>query len=278
MSEATQAALQDRYATLATALRGQLLELLLRLFSVSGSWRDADAQAFVEQAAPAVEGAQQQMSLLTEAFLAAALSDMFGGSAEPRGVQLPQPLRGVPLPEVYLRPFVTVWTALAGGKDLTTAIREGAHRLESIASTDLQLARTHTVQKATQGDRRARYFRRVLRGSYDCALCVLASTQRYSKGELMPIHPGCDCSVEPLPGDVDPGQIIDPKLLEAAHAAVTAGVGESDRGGRSPDYRDVIITRQHGELGPLLAVRRHDFTGPSDLPGSVTGTADTAEP
>jgi len=145
------------------------------------------------------------------------------------------------------------------------ALGEARTRLLSITETDLQLARTHAAQQSMQRGG-AQFFRRRLTGSKNCALCVLASTQRYRVENLMPIHPGCDCKVEPLAGNRDPGQIIDEATLKAAHAAVAKGVGQSDAGGRAPDYRDVIITRQHGEYGPLLAVRRHEFTGPDDVP------------
>jgi hypothetical protein len=84
----------------------------------------------------------------------------------------------------------------------------------------------------------------------------------------MPIHPGCHCKPEPLPGDRDPGHVIDEALLKEAHDAIARDLGESDRGGRAPDYRDVIITREHGEYGPLLAVRRNNFTGPDDIPAA----------
>jgi len=267
VSEAFQAALDARYGTVTVALRERLLTLLGELFGQRGSFRDADADVFVEQALPIVVGAQQQMGALTDAYLSAMLGDMFGGATAPRGVELAESLRGTPPADVYRRPFVTVWTALAAGKDMTQAVREGEQRLTSIAGTDLQLARTHATRQVLSRDGRVQFYRRVLRGSYNCALCVIASTQRYRKERLMPIHPGCDCNTRPIPGDRDPGQVIDPELLEAAHDAVAAGVGKADRGGRAPQYRDVIIERQHGELGPLMALRRQNFTGPRDIPG-----------
>ena len=267
MSAATQAALDNRYSTVATALRQRLLGLVLPAFQALPGFRDADAAAFLDAILPVVLGAQQQMGELTDGYLAQVTADMFGASPAPAGVRLPENLRGTPPAEVYKRPFVTVRTALANGKSLSEAVSEGRNRLQSIASTDLQLARTHATRQALAGDGRFRYFRRVLRGSFNCALCTLASTQRYSKERLMPIHPGCDCGVRPIPGDQDPGQVVDPELLQAAHDAVAKGVGESDPGGRKPDYRSIIITREHGEIGPLLAVRRHDFTGPKGIPG-----------
>ncbi|MFJ7963139.1 hypothetical protein [Streptomyces sp. NPDC096324] len=267
MSEATQAALDARYTSVSVALRQRLIEVVLQAFGSRGAYRGADADAFVEQVLPIVLGAQQQMGALTDAYLSGMVGDMFGGTAAARGVQIPQSIRGVPPEEVYRRPFVTVWTSLSQGKSLTEAVRQGESRLVSVTGTDLQLVRTEATRQVLGGDSRVQFYRRVLRGSYNCAMCVIASTQRYRKEKLMPIHPGCDCGTRPLPAGQDPGQVIEPDLLEAAHEAVAKGTGQTDRGGRLPDYRDIIIDRQHGELGPLMALRRDNFTGPSDIPG-----------
>lgn len=264
-NEALQAALTERYDALSTSLRDRVISFVLDAFDSLGGYRDADAAAFVEQVLPTVLAAQAQMGQITDAYLSTMIADMMGGAAAPAGVKLDEALRGVDPAEVYTRPFVTTWTALSKGKAFTQAVAEGRTRLLSITETDMQLARTHAAQ---QSMRRAgaQFYRRRLTGTKNCALCTIASTQRYRVENLMPIHPGCDCKVEPLVGNRDPGQIIDEATLKAAHAAVAKGVGASDAGGRAPDYRDVIITRQHGEYGPLLAVRRQNFTGPDDIP------------
>ena len=108
-------------------------------------------------------------------------------------------------------------------------------------------------------------FRRALNGPGDCALCVIASTQRYHAGDLLPIHPGCNCTVAPLgPGEgVD--QVIDPDLLERVHAQVEAMTGDVDRGARAPDYRKLMVVREHGEIGPVLTWKQHEFTSAADL-------------
>ncbi|SFK73318.1 hypothetical protein SAMN05192584_108173 [Streptomyces pini] len=265
---ALQAALTERYDALTTSLRDRVISFVLAAFDSLGSYRDADAAAFIERVLPVVLGAQQQMGAVTDAYLSAMIADMLGGAAAPVGVQLDEALRGTPPEEVYRRPFVTTWTALSQGKSFAESRSEGRTRLLSITETDLQLARTHAARETMTRSGRARFFRRRLGGGKNCGLCVIASTQRYRVENLMPIHPGCHCRPEPIPGDRDPGQIIDERLLEEAHAAIAAGTGASDRGGRAPDYRDVIVTREHGEYGPLLAVRRHEHTGPRDVPGS----------
>ena len=265
MGEALPAALTERYDALSTSLRSRVIQFVLDAFDSLGGHRDSDAATFIEQVLPVVLQAQQTMGQITDAYLSSMIADMLGAAAAPVGVQLDEALRGGAPAEVSTRPFVTTWTALSKGKAYADAVAEGRTRLLSITETDLQLARTHAAQQSMQRGG-ARYFRRRLTGPSNCALCVLASTQRYKVENLMPIHPGCDCKVEPLVGNRDPGHIIDEATLREAHAAVAKGIGASDAGGRAPDYRDVIITREHGEYGPLLAVRRHEFTGPDDVP------------
>ena len=81
----------------------------------------------------------------------------------------------------------------------------------------------------------------------------------------MPIHPGCDCSVDRVDANFDPGQVIDPSTLEGTHGQVAEFAGIADRGGRAPDYRELIVTSENGELGPVLRWRNQNFTGPADL-------------
>jgi hypothetical protein len=265
VGEELQRALTERYDSLSQSLRDRVITFVLDAFDSLGSYRDADAAEFIERVLPTILAAQSSMGQITDAYLSAMIADMLGGAAAPVGAQLDEALRGVPPEDVYRRPFVTAWTALSQGKAYAQAVAEGRTRLLSITETDLQLARTHAARSAMQRGG-AQFYRRRLSGSKNCALCVIASSQRYRVADLMPIHPGCHCKPVPLAGNKDPGQIIDEALLREAHDAVAKATGSSDAGGRAPDYRQVIITRQHGEYGPLLAVRRHEFTGPDDVP------------
>jgi hypothetical protein len=138
-------------------------------------------------------------------------------------------------------------------------VSAGIARLKDIAATDMQLAKTHTARESFTRNGIQRY-QRVLTGSTSCALCYVASTQTYSRGDLLPIHPGCDCSVSPIVGDLDRDA-----ELEATHEAIRQRFDTSDRGARAIDYRKALIVREHGELGPLLTVGEHRFTGPSAI-------------
>jgi hypothetical protein len=263
-----QTALVVAYDAADVRIRQMVTAAVLQAFNGLGSWRDADIARFVDTVLPIVAGAQRQMGSLTEAYLSAAIADMLGEAVRPAGGT---PLTGAALrggtkpAEVYARPIRTVWQALADGKDLQEALAAARLRLWQITTTDLQLAKTHAARQVLAGDHRVVGYRRVLKGSQSCGLCLVASTQRYHRAQLLPIHPGCDCGVAPIVGDHDPGQVLNSGLLEQAHAAIADRFGVSDASARNPDYRDFLVTHEHGEIGPVLARKGDAFTGPSDL-------------
>lgn len=262
----------EQFAVLRRNLSQKLIATLVRMFLGLGSWRDADAERFVSQAVPLIQGGQRSLAALTSAFVAAQAGEALGSSVAPPGVPDDDAVDlrlGIDADAVYRRPFATVYNALAKGKTVTTAIELGRTRLEEIAEMDLQQTYARASRAAMRGlpaSARPRFWRRVLSGLENCALCVIASTQRYTVEDLNPIHPNCDCQVLGIFGR-DPGQVIEPDLLEQVHEAVQALTGQADRGARAPDYRQLMVqmTPQHGELGTLLVRPRDRFTGPGDL-------------
>lgn len=256
-------------------IRRRVLTYVMAVWDSSTSYRSEDIDRIVARIVPAVRAGQLQLAALTDAYI--------GQIAREAGVAWTASVarevvdyRGVPAAEVYRRPAVEIYTALAGGAVFSEAQSRGSNRLQSIVSMDLQSARTRQAQRSVSGSGFGG-FRRVLTGKEDCALCVIASTQRYRKGDLLPIHPGCDCGVEPFEGDPEV-QVIDSELLERTQADIEARLGGADRGARDlglgkssssgkslSDYTDLIITRQHGEYGPTLSWRSHDFTSEADI-------------
>lgn len=175
---------------------------------------------------------------------------------------------GVAFEEVYQRPFAEMRTALAQGRSFDDALELGGRRASSLAQTEVQLSRRQASLFARNGNDNIVGYLRILSGAENCALCYVASTQRYTRGDLLPIHPGCDCGEMPIYGNSDPGQVIDEYNLEKAHQQIDQRFGISDRGAREIDYRQIIIS-EHGEMGPTLSVRGQKFTGPGDL--TLTG-------
>lgn len=257
-----------RYGSSVRSVWTNVLGRVNRSFSGLGSWRDADVRRFQRQALPIILAGERQIASLTASYLEQSYRETHRRG--PRvsldlGTVTGEALRGVDPVDVYERPFKEIWTALSGGEPLDVAVDRGSHRLTTITKTDLQLARTHTFREVTAQQDGVEYYIRELRGEYDCALCLIASTQRYHKKDLLPIHPGCDCEPKTVTADYDPGQIIDEQRLERIHELVEEALGQHDRGGRAVDYRKIIVSHEHGEIGPVLGYRGQRFTGPDDI-------------
>lgn len=174
-------------------------------------------------------------------------------------------LGGVAKNVIYARAFrQAAYQRDALGKSAAEASASGLRRLQNAVATDMQMATIRQSRRSLRDSGR-KYYRRITTGRESCALCLIASTQRYKVEKLLPIHPGCDCRVDVLPPGMDLDQVIDRETLEATHEQVKRFAGVDDRGGRIPDYRELIITHEHGEIGPVIAWRGHDFTGPKDL-------------
>ncbi|WP_186783738.1 hypothetical protein [Streptomyces sp. CBG33] len=260
--------LDERYGRAVRAVWGRVLGPVLAGWTDLGSYRDADARTWRRKHLPTILAGERQVASLTAAYLEQTYAEI--DARAPR-VELDlddvtgRALRGVDPEEVYNRPFITMRHALSKGADVDDAVAQGKHRLETLVKTDLQLARTHTVRDVGEDLPAVEYTVRVLQGEYDCALCMIASTQRYTKRDLAPIHPGCDCLVKLVKADYDPGQVIDEERLERIHDLVEEAVGRSDRGGRAVDYRKIIIANDHGEIGPVLGFAGQRFSGPDDI-------------
>lgn len=249
------------------------VEALTQQWRNMGSWRDEDVARFVAQASPQLLASENAVARLTAAFIAQ-MTD-----TKPVGTVDMSELRGgVTEDEILRRPAVEMRTKLASGATFDAAQSAAIARLSDLVKTNLQLANTHQ-SRASMEPSGVKMFRRTLTGHENCALCAIASTQRYWKGDLMPIHPGCDCGVEPYNGPNE--WVIDDDLLESIHSAVEAKFGWTDRGARDlgigkrvvysgnderlADYTELMVVRQHGEYGPTLTWRSDHFTGPRDI-------------
>lgn len=250
----------------------QVLSFVTRSWGALSSFRDADADRFIAKVAPRVEAGQKRVAELTDAYIARVSADELGAPIKRGQIagSTTADLRGVTAEEVYRRPFASIYKELATGASLSAAVDAGGARLASLVSTGSQLAKTHAARRAMERSKIQTY-ERVLTGRENCTMCIIASTQRYWRGDLLPCHPGCDCGVQPRRGDPN-RQVINPELLESVHAAVEAQFGASERGARvidglnaRSDYMDLIATHEHGEIGPVLTWRHQHFTSLSDI-------------
>lgn len=260
-------------------VRSQLLGYAVRQWNGLGSWRDKDYEHLLKVLVPRVEAGQQKVADLTDAYIRRLSADTFGETKNglPLSVSTAS-LRGVSAADVYHRPFASAYAELANGKSMTAAVSAGSHRLTDLVSSGLQLSKTHAAREAID---RTKFqgFQRTLTGRENCALCVVASTQRYTRGDLLPIHPGCDCGVKPYYARFDT-QVINEKLLDDTYTEIATrldhtsvgldarhlGLSKTDVTGRPlSDFTDLLVTNQHGELGPVLSWRDHKFTSARDI-------------
>lgn len=257
----------------AAAVRLRVLAFVATAWLGLGSWNVPDVERFVALVLPIVLGGQRTIASLTDSYLALLAARAFGSVPQPIGVDTAlvtgAALRNGTDPElVYRRGGAVVWDNLANGEPLPVAVERGLVRLTSIASTDLQLAKTHAARQVLAqqpAGREPTGYVRTLEGTSSCGFCALASTRLYHVEELLPIHPGCDCDVAPYYRD--PSLVIAPDQLERVHVLARDFFGTSrtsgvDRGSRQFDYHDFVIVHEHGELGPVLARKGQHFSGP----------------
>lgn len=262
------------FTNLFAALRASMVQQLYAMWFGLGNYRDRNARDFLDLSVPLVRAARETSAQATMTYIQFQL-EVQGSDSE---VSIPDLAlvagdairNGTPIEDVYSRPFIELWTALGNGHSLDEAIQMGADRLRQLVETDIQLAHTHTAKEIFSNRKDVMGFRRVPTGSYTCALCMIASTQRYRKLDLMPIHPGCDCRVAPIISEDTIPRVVDKETLARIHAAIEKQFGLSASDARMIDYRKILLVEEHGEYGPTLTVAKHKFTGPNDLSAKST--------
>lgn len=267
--------LTEAYDSQVHAIRQQITAFGQAYWDSLPHYRASAVEDMIEAITPRVTAGQLRIADLTRAYLAQCARELGWKVVLPpidqdeiRGA------RGVDPRVVYRRPAVDVYTALAAGKPLPQAAAEGRLRLTQLIGGDMQLAKVHASRQSMRGyPEEGQFYRRVLTGRENCALCVVASTQRYYRGDLLPIHPGCDCGVQPLPPGLAVNQVIDEDLLEQVHQITADRLGVSDRGGRNPDYRKLLTVSEHGEYGPTLS-----WAQPKAKPKTKAGGAEPPKP
>lgn len=267
--------LTEAYDSQVHAIRQQITAFGQAYWDSLPHYRASAVEDMIQAITPRVTAGQLRIADLTRAYLAQCARELGWKVVLPpidqdeiRGA------RGVDPRVVYRRPAVDVYTALAAGKPLPQAAAEGRLRLTQLIGGDMQLAKVHASRQSMRGyPAEGQFYRRVLTGRENCALCVVASTQRYYRGDLLPIHPGCDCDVQPLPPGLAVNQVIDEDLLEQVHQITADRLGVSDRGGRTPDYRKLLTVSEHGEYGPTLS-----WAQPKAKPKTKAGEAEPPKP
>lgn len=249
-------ALTEAYDERVHAVRKSLEDFGRAYWATWDHYRDSALRDMLDGILPRVRAGQLATAELTRAYLREYAQELgWKFNIPPIDADEVTFQRGVDPREVYARPFVTARATIAEGKGLQAAAKAGELRLLQLIGGDMQMAKRAQARSSMKA-MGAKGYRRVLTGRENCALCVIASTQRYWVEDLLPIHPGCDCNVAPLPKGIDPSeQVIDEDTLEAAHAAIQEELGISDRSARAPDYGQMLLTTEHGEYGPVIQWR-----------------------
>lgn len=274
----------------------------------------ASPAAFVAAVTPIITAGQTQIAAIMAAYLSQMYALLTGAPVKTIGVPASEVTglrKGVTAAEVYERPFHLVWRDLATAQAqrdahyewtvptedepeqpplppvdyVDRAIQHGLERAQNLAATDMQLAKQHAALHILGHQMNVTGYRRVLEGAYSCGLCIIASTQRYHKSQLLPIHPACDCSVEPIIGQSEhivastvrngDGQLVPVGELPDVHERIAETFGKDSSAARAISvtgskgkpihYRDILITHDHDELGPVLGVRGQQFSSLPDM-------------
>lgn len=130
-------------------------------------------------------------------------------------------------------------------------------RAERMVGHDVQAAsrNMHQVAMRKLPKKKVKGFRRVIhpelaKSGQSCGLCIVASTMRYTRRELLPIHAGCNCEtveIYSIKGvEFDPGQQINMEDLSVFYREA----GNSTHGWDLKKSQYEVI--DHPEYGPTL--------------------------
>jgi hypothetical protein len=258
LSDAAVQLLAMRYQRIIIDLAARNSTTVGNLWDRVGGIDQISLETFAARAAEIVGVTQQQAATLAAAYI----DTMVGidGARPTRVVDIARAVagarNGTPLIDVYARPSITARAQIADGKDLAHALRVARSRAVSAADTDVKLAARSAARDAMTSAH-VKFYKRVP-DARACTFCLTASTQRYSTGELMPLHSRCGCSVMPLIGKAAESHVVDHTLLARLKAS-------SDRPDYWNDPKAAIAVHEHGELGPVLTHAGDDFTSHADL-------------
>lgn len=226
---------------------------------------DATADLWVRRVVPVDRAYRLAAIQLAQAYVAQAETLMTG---QPFSGELVDPQQvanavrnGLPPEDLWHRPIVRLRT-LSGQHPFSEALAKAQQYAMAQQATNTALAEREGTRAAMATSRRIVGYRRVTDGNA-CHFCVLASTQRYHAGALMPLHGGsCGCTTVPIIGTRDPGRVADKQLLERLKSAGAEVKPDTDP---VAEYRRTVAVHTHGELGPTMTQKGQGFTGPSEI-------------
>lgn len=210
------------YGTSYDALRLTTGDTVEQLWLELGGPDDRRALEFAEAATDIVNAAAQETAELVDNYVAEYVGTVRGQPTGPSALDLADyvvdQLRSTPGLDVYRRPALQTRRLLAEGKPFEVAMQQAGQRAGAMAEADIGLAHRRAGVDAMEATPGVDGYRRALTGK-SCTLCMIASTQRYRTGELMPIHTRCDCRVAPIVAGTDYGRVINRELYRELKAS-----------------------------------------------------------
>lgn len=237
-------------------LQAETRRRALAIWDAMGSYDRPDIERFLALVVPLIEGAATIATASADGYIASYIQAELALPTRPLGLR--PTLRSVPVASVYERPFLRAWSMLSAGTPYVDAVRQGRDYLDVLSATDVQLAFRNATSEAMVGHPQVRGYRRVLGPHKNCGLCVVASTQRYKRETLSPIHGRCGCTVEPIL-DGPAGQVIDRDRLKLVKEQLRSEQLPYTRSAMSrlridPTALPDVTIQTHRELGPVLTV------------------------
>lgn len=293
MTTAEAVALAERHRDRFVAIQDQAVAMSLAAWDSLGDWTSpAMAEEWAELWLPISDAAVEAVMEATDGYLAV-VTDADAGFVDALTASL---LRGITAGLYAARPLSTVLTELSRGALWEDAVKAGRNRVAEMMAADVSLGQRRVADEWV-GSNRIVGYRRTLTGM-SCALCAVASTQRYHRRNLMPIHNHCDCGVAAIYGEDDPGHVINERLLDDLKRQGGPEVWDRpyglDEQGRLRRRKTEVVRdadgnpvinpktgrprtrmvlgdevspqiRDHGEMGRVLWAPGDHFLGPNDL-------------
>lgn len=241
-------------------LEANTLSAARRVMSRDVDWFNLrDSWETTSEVSGLVDSAVRQEAAFTQAFQTRMYGEL-GVAADEPSLSIDGSLRtGTSSPVAYRRAGADVRRHLVDGAPLDVAVDRAFERVMEMVADDLSLAMREQSRRFFMANRRTTLgFRRVVRPELSttgtCGLCLVASDNRYSRSDLLPLHTRCRCDVMPITRDYDPVELnnVDLEALYEAAGSKQAG-----------DLLNVkVLTEAHGELGPRIVDAAHPGNTP----------------
>jgi hypothetical protein len=261
--------LVDRYAAEQASLIETLLRILLGVWFEFGWWGRPDmVNAAAAASAVHVDAATRRARRMSRAFVLRQLELLNATPTDLPDIEDAYPRSGSSIVEVYQRPARQTEHLIrerikrepdtAGWKVTDEEWAHFKERLSTIVSDDLAAVARDEATKVLRASPAIIGYRRVLHPEFSqtgpCGLCIVAADRFYTKGELLPLHGNCKCTISPVTKTQDLGLQLNADDLARIYAAAGSTYAEDLK-------RITVQVRENGELGPILTRQGENFRG-----------------